>query len=69
MIRIQTALRHVDIYNCWLRQEAKKGIFEVKYLPTNEMPADGLTKALDKGKFKRFVAQLRLTLLPEIKIA
>jgi hypothetical protein len=55
MIRIQTVLRHVDIYNYWLRQEAKKGIFEVKYLPINEIPADGLTKALNKGKFERFV--------------
>ena len=69
MMRIQSELRHVDIHNCWVRQEAKKGQFEVKYLPTNEMPADGLTKALDKGKFERFVAQLGLTLLPEIEIA
>ena len=56
MMRIQSALRHVDIHNCWVRQEAKKGQFEVKYLPTNEMPADGLTKALDRGKFEQFVA-------------
>jgi hypothetical protein len=69
MMRIQTALRHVDIHNCWLRQEAKKGSFEVKYLPTTEMPADGLTKALDRGKFERFVAQLGLTTIPEIEIA
>jgi len=69
MMRIQTALRHVDIHNCWVRQEAKKGQFEVKYLPTNEMPADGLTKALDRGKFDRFVAQIGLTPLPEIEIA
>jgi hypothetical protein len=32
------------------------------------MPADGLTKTLNKGKFKRFVIQLGLTLLPEIEI-
>jgi hypothetical protein len=69
MMRIQTALRHVDIHNCWARQEAKKGSFEVKYLPTNEMPADGLTKALDRGPFERFVAQLGLTPLPEIETA
>jgi len=69
MMRIQTALRHIDIHNCWVRQEAKKGSFEVKYLPTNEMPADGLTKALDRGKFGRFVAQLGLTSLPEIETA
>ena len=69
MMRIQTALRHVDIHNCWVRQETKKGSFEVKYLPTNQMPADGLTKALDKGKFKQFVAQLGLTPIPEIETA
>ena len=69
MMRIQSALRHVDIHNCWVRQEAKKGQFEVKYLPTNKMPADRLTKALDKSKFERFVTQLGLTLLPEIEIA
>ena len=69
MMRIQTTLRHVDIHNCWLRQEAKKRSFEIKYLPTTEMPADGLTKALDKGKFDRFVAQLGLTPLPEVEIA
>ena len=69
MMRIQTALRHVDIHACWARQEAKKGSFGVKYLPTTEMPADGLTKALDRGKYERFVAQLGLTPLPEVEIA
>ena len=52
-----------------MRQEAQKGNFEVKYLPTNQMPADGLTKALDRGKFQQFVAQLGLTPLPEVEIA
>ena len=33
------------------------------------MPADGLIKALDKGKFDRFVAQIGLIPLPEIEIA
>jgi hypothetical protein len=56
MMQIQTTLRYVDIYNCWLRQEAKKGSFEVKYLLTNEMPADELIKALNREKFERFVA-------------
>jgi hypothetical protein len=69
MMRIQTALRHVDIHACWVRQEAKKGSFEVKYLPTDEMPADGLTKAFDRGKFSHFVAQLGLTTIPEIETA
>ena len=66
---IQTALRHVDIHHCWACQKAKKGNFEVKYLPTNKIPADRLTKALDRGKFERFIAQLGLTPLPEVEIA
>jgi hypothetical protein len=69
MMRIQTALRHVDIHNCWVRQEAKKGLFEVKYLSTTQMPADGLTKALDRGKFAQFIAQLGLTPIPETETA
>jgi hypothetical protein len=46
--RISTKLRHVDIQNMWLRQEYKKGSFQVTYLPTNDMPADGLTKNLSR---------------------
>ena len=69
MIRVQTVLRHVDIHACWARQEAKKGNFEIKYLPTTEIPTDGLTKALDRGKYERFVTQLGLTPLPEVEIA
>ena len=68
MIRIQTALRYVDIYACWAYQETKKGNFEVKYLPTTEIPTDGLTKALDRGKYERFITQLGLIPLPEVEI-
>jgi hypothetical protein len=67
-MRIQTVLRHINIHHYWARQEAKKGSFEVKYLPTNKIPADGLTKTLNRGKFERFIAQLGLTPLPEIEI-
>jgi hypothetical protein len=67
MIRIQTALRHIDIHNFWVRQEAKKGHFEVKYLSTTVIPANGLTKALNRGKFTQFIAQLGLTPFPEIE--
>ena len=42
--RLITKLRHVDIQNMWLKQEYARGSFDVTYLPTNEMPADGLTK-------------------------
>lgn len=58
--RLQTALRHVDIHTCWARQEVQRQAFKVEYLQTTEMVADGLTKALPKYKFQRFVQQLGL---------
>lgn len=62
--RLRTALRHVDIHNNWARQEVQNKTFTVNYLQTNKMPADGLTKALPKSKFKLFVKQLGLTEVP-----
>ena len=58
--RIATKLRHVDIRNMWLREQYRNGSFEVEYLPTNDMPADGLTKNLPRYKFEHFRALLNL---------
>ena len=58
--RITTKLRHIDIYNLWLRQEYGNGRFTVEYLPTAEIPADGLTKALLGQKFEHFQCMLGL---------
>ncbi len=58
--RVPTKLRHIDMQNMWLRQEHRKGTFKVTYLPTNEMPADGLTKNLSRGKFEHFRMLLNL---------
>ena len=62
--RLQTALRHVDIHTCWARQEVQKQAFTVEYLQTVDMAADGLTKALPKYKFQRFIKQLGLEGVP-----
>ena len=59
--RINTKLKHVDIHNLWARQEYAKGSFEVEYLPTADMPADGMTKALNRQKFERFRSLLNFT--------
>ena len=56
--RLATKLRHVDIHNHWLRQSAKDGSITVKHIRTDEMLADGLTKALTPGKFKTFRQQI-----------
>jgi hypothetical protein len=47
---IRTKLRHVDIHQHWLRQEVQSGRISVKWIETNRMPADGLTKILPKNK-------------------
>jgi hypothetical protein len=52
--RLATKLRHVDIHNMWIKQEYRKGRFEIQYIPTADMPADGLTKALPKQPFIHF---------------
>jgi hypothetical protein len=59
-IKISTQLKHVDIQNMWLRQEYSKGTFEVVYLPTDKMPADGLTKNLSRQGFEHFRSLLNM---------
>ena len=51
---LKTQLRHVDIHNHWLRQEIKEGRVKVTWKATDHILADGLTKALQAGKFKKF---------------
>ena len=57
---LKTKLRHVDIHNHWLRQEVQEGKIKVEYTRSAEMIADGLTKALPKGKWPAFLRQLGL---------
>jgi hypothetical protein len=57
---ITTKLRHVDIHQFWLRQEVQRGKFTILWVPTAEMPADGLTKPLGKQAQKNFLEMLGL---------
>jgi Reverse transcriptase (RNA-dependent DNA polymerase) len=59
-VKLETRLRHVDIHQHWLRQEVQHGTISIKWLPTAQMPADGLTKALPAQKHATFVRQLNL---------
>lgn len=58
--QFSTKLRHVDISRNWLRQEVQAGRLSTAWIPTADMPADGLTKALPRQKHEKFVKQLGL---------
>jgi hypothetical protein len=58
--KLQTALKHVDIHQCWLRQEVQKGNISVEWVPSAQMVADGFTKLLPPQKQAEFVRQLNL---------
>jgi hypothetical protein len=64
--RLQTKLRHVDTHQMWIRQEVETGRLQISWKPTNEMPADGLTKVLPRQKHLDFVKQLGLTDVPKL---
>jgi hypothetical protein len=58
--QLTTKLRHVDIHNHWLRQEAERQSIKVVYVESNQMLADGLTKALPASQWARFLQQMGL---------
>lgn len=58
--KLQTALRHVDIHQCWLRQEVQAGHIKVQWVPTADMVADGFTKVLLGQKHAEFIRLLNL---------
>ncbi len=49
-MKLQTKLRHVDIHSHWLRQEVQSGSIHIRWVPTKEMVADGLTKTLSSAQ-------------------
>ena len=57
---LDTKLRHIDIYQHWFRQEVQARRIKINWLPTNDMPADGLTKALSRQRHENFIKQLNL---------
>lgn len=58
--KLHTKVKHVDIHQLWIRQEVTASRINVQWVPTDRMPADGLTKILPKQKFAEFVRQLSL---------
>ena len=52
--------RHINVSYHFVRELITNGTLTLTYIPTSEMVADGLTKALTPAKFADFVEMLRL---------
>lgn len=57
---IKTRLKHVDIYQHWLRERVQAKEVKVSWISTNEMTADGMTKSLSRQRHVRFISLLNL---------
>ena len=66
--KLQTALKHVDIHQSWLRQEVQKGNIAVEWIATADMVADGFTKIFPAQKQAEFVRQLNLVDIKEMLV-
>jgi hypothetical protein len=52
--------RHIDLRYHYIRQQVQNGKIQMEHMGTTDLPADGLTKGLEKVKFKVFIEQLRM---------
>lgn len=59
--QLSTKLRHVDIHHHWLRQAVQAGEIAIRWVPTKDMTADGLTKLLPTQNHGKFMRALGLT--------
>ncbi len=53
--------KHINIQHHYIPDEVEAKRIELTYVPTGEMIADGLTKALTHAKFHNFVEQMQMT--------
>lgn len=53
--------KDIDIQHRYIWDEVAANRIQLSYVPTNEMIANGLTKALTRIKFHGFVEQMRMT--------
>jgi hypothetical protein len=59
--------KHIAVRYHFIRQEVEEGRLQLAYIPTDRMPADGLTKALKSPAHARFVRLLTLEKVPQIE--
>ena len=58
----QPPSRHVGVRYYWIRDMVRLGEATVSYMPSTQMPADGLTKGLDRVKHEIFIGFIGLKL-------
>ena len=46
-------MKHIDVKKFFVRELVQAGEIELRYIPSEEMPADIMTKALGRIKFSR----------------
>jgi hypothetical protein len=52
--------KHIDVRHHFVREQVEIGSIQLEYIPTTDMIADALTKALPRPKLAGFVAQMNL---------
>lgn len=63
--RFHERTKHIDIRYHFLRQAHESGQIRVEYLPTADMTADVLTKALPRDTHRRHTTGLGLLVVPK----
>ncbi|KAI1509284.1 Reverse transcriptase domain protein [Pyrenophora tritici-repentis] len=58
--------KHIDAYFKYTKQQYKDGNLKLDYLPGVEMPADGLTKPLDKQEHAKFIGLIDMVNVPRM---
>ena len=46
-------MKHIDVRHHWLREKVEKGLLKLQFVPTDNMVADVLTKALVRMKHEK----------------
>ena len=65
--RYQKKMKHIALHYHYIRDLIKKGQVEMRWIPGEEMIADGLTKALGITKFREFFKFLGLKSAKELE--
>ena len=57
----RSASKHVELADHYAREQVERKLITISYIPTTEMIADALTKALSKALFEKFLPHLVAT--------